>query len=227
MRERETEEAIEETTEATPGSELEVSKSKFHSLYGRALGVALEARLFIDPSKKLSVDEEYKHLVHAGKDQALMYYLAIANGDMQENTAGEITFVPWFSGRELAAEHRLQFRIRSFDKNSKQLPRLWFFAESGSPAFNGKPQPGRKKKESSKGEIFFHLDFFSNRKEKFLPLFVKIWDEGECVFFVLEARMEENTPEYAMLHTRRVRPEEAPECLIKAGTGGSRPRVNG
>lgn len=211
------EEIEEETAEETPGSELKVSTNKFHPLYGRALGVALEARLFIDPSKKLSVDEEYKHLVHAGQDQALMYYLAIANGDMQKNTAGEITFVLWFSGRELAAGHRLQFRIRSFDRNSKQLPRIWFFAESGKPVFDGKSQPGKKKKESSKGEIFFHLDFFSNRKEEFLPLFVKIWDEGEWIFFVLEASLEENAPEYAILHARRIHPGEAPECLIKAG----------
>lgn len=215
MREREREAT--ETVEKTPGSELKISKSKFHPLYGRALGVALEARLFIDPSKKLSVAEEYKHLVHAGKDQALMYYPAIANGDMQENLAGEITFVPWFSGRELAAGHRLQFRIRSFDKNSKQLPSIWFARTGELQAFNGKPQPGKRKKESSKGEIFFHLDFFSKREEEFLSLFVKIRDGNDDIFFVIEAGQEENTPEYAMLHTGRIRPEEAPECLIKAG----------
>lgn len=207
----------EQVAEESP-SPLVVSNDKFHSIYGHALAVCLEATIFTDdpvavarsvkPPNPALVRPEPKFM------QVLFFYPASSDhgeilGVPEDAREGMVVFVPWFD-RSLAAFHRIQLRVRRPMRSGSSLPtvQVWFAREGEEKAFQAtKP---------SLAEGYIHLDWFSKGKDEFRPLFVKIKDEDELVYLVLEAKSEDNTKDAAVLWVKRIAVEEAPPHLIVA-----------
>ena len=215
--------------------EMEISSNKFHPLYGRVLGVALEARCIIDPSVPIQIDGKYEHLItrpSEGGNLLLVHYPAIVAGsDMKESQRGKITFVPPLPAvRTKADGHRLQFRVCSFRKNSPLLAKIWFARWGEDKVFRAeKPKKlikvyiNRKREErwvedETKTEGYLPLDFFGRRKLEFLPLFVKVPDYSRETYFVLEADVKNNSPKQATITVRQIEPGEAPPRLVKVAS---------
>ncbi|MDO8495593.1 MAG: hypothetical protein Q7S32_03720 [bacterium] len=195
----------------TRGGEMNerVSLDKFHSLFGRALSVALEGTFYPDPKAgPIEIPEEYAKLSYAEpvRGQVRFYYPAVASGDVRSKEEGVITFLPWFD-RSLAAYHRIQLRVRPFQRGSRLMPRIMFARLGEEKAFTPEVKPGAE-------QTYLQLDFFSMREEMFLDLYVRVEDEKGPAYFVIEADPKENTPEKVTLRVRRIDIKDAPTHLI-------------
>lgn len=183
------------------------SNSKFHSIFGKELSVALESTLDTYSDKELDIDRELygnnEHLIFRNGDCWRIYYPADVNGNMETNKEATINFLPWFSGPEVLYN---RLTLRATPKEGK-IYRWVMFARFGEE----KPFTFSKDKPH-----FINLDFFSKRNDNFLPLFVKVKkDGGGFAYFVLEGQWSE---EAVTLKISRVTESEAPPHLVAANS---------
>lgn len=182
------------------------SISKFHPVFGKELSVALESTLNLQSNKELLVDREIyyrnKNLIFRNGDCWRIYYPAVISGDVTTGQEAKIDFWPWFSGPQVLY-NRLTFRIRPREGNFFHWMRFGRFQSEDAP--EEKPFGFDPNKPP-----YISLDFFSKRNDNFLPLFVKIREDGgEFTYFVIEGLWNED----ATLKIRRVTESETPSHL--------------
>lgn len=179
-----------------------VVKEKFHSIFGADLRVALEATF--DPHVNIEpVGEVYPNLLHVSPFVKRVYYPAISDGDMLCSLSGQVVFIPWVNEEEVQY-HRLVLWAQSIDGKNFWM-RFGRFGELESFTFNDVNKP------------YIHLDFFSLRRDEFIPLYMRarnrFFSENglpEIINFVLEAEITEDS---VALNLRRVDEAALPSHL--------------
>lgn len=163
-----------------------LSNNKFHRVFGKELCVALEATLEVG-SGELEFDAELfggrpnQDLLFRNGDCWRAYFPAVSIGDIRENSEAAIRFVPWFTGPN-ALFYRICFRARPLFGSTFRWLKFGRFGEEESFGF----QPAKP---------FINLDFFSQSRGEFKPLYVKtVGDNKEFVYFMIEAEWSEDSP---------------------------------
>ncbi len=196
------------TEEATMPAEAKTansSNSKFHRLFGKELCVALEATLEVG-SGELEFNTELfggkpnQELLYRKGDCWRAYFPAVSEGDVQEGNEAAVRFVPWFTGPNVLF-YRVCFRLRPMFGVSYRWLAFGRFGEEKPFGFQtAKP--------------FINLDFFSQSRSEFKPLYVKIsGDNKEFIYFKIEAEWSEDGP---ALKLARVNEQDAPPHLQAA-----------
>lgn len=184
---------------ATKGGE--VSVSKFHRVFGKALGVALEMTLLVEET--LAVIGEYDlrgrpEFENRGSNFLRVFHPAIADGDMSQEgrRSGTIQFVPWVDGAT-ALGYRLVLR---YDPESlSPWIRLARFDEAGIFLLSK----------------FVNLDFLSKRSDGFIPVYVKVKtsDRPKPIYLEISAEADD---EKVIVKIRRVAESKVPSYLAEA-----------
>lgn len=178
----------------------EVSVSKFHRVFGKALGVALEMILPVEET--LAVIGEYDlrgrpEFENRGSNFLRVFHPAIADGDMSQEgrRSGTIQFVPWVDGAT-ALGYRLVLR---YDPESlSPWIRLARFGEER--IF----QLGK----------FVRLDFLSMRSDGFVPVYIKAKiDQSKSIYLEISA---DGDDEKVIVKVRRVAKSKVPLYLAEA-----------
>lgn len=163
-----------------------LSNSKFHRLFGKELCIALEATLEVG-SGELEFDAELfegrpnQDLLFRNGDCWRAYFPAVSSGDIQESNEAAVRFIPWFIGPNVLF-YRICLRARPLYGNTFRWLRFGRFGEEEPFGFQlAKP--------------FINLDFFSQSREEFKPLYVKVeGNNREFIYFVIEAEWSEDGP---------------------------------
>lgn len=181
------------------------SNNKFHRLFGKELCVTLEATLEVG-SGELEFDTELfggkpnQELLYRSGDCWRAYFPAIIDNDIQKSDEATIRFVPWFTGPNVLF-YRICLRARPLFGNTFRWLRFGRFGEEETFAF----QPVRP---------FINLDFFSQSRGEFKPLYVKVaGDNKESIYFTIRAEWSEDGP---ILKLARVNEQDAPSHLQAA-----------
>lgn len=184
--------------------ESDVSSTKFHSIFGKELSVALESTLDHFSDKELEFNNELyggnQDLIYRKLECWRTYYPAALVGDITTDQEATISFLPWFSGPEVQY-NRLVLRMRPITGKIFRWMMLGRFGEEKSFSF-------------AKENPFINLDFFSKRNDKFLPLFVKIkTNAGEFIYFSISGEWGTDA---VTLKIARTDESQVPPCLIAA-----------
>lgn len=181
---------------------------KFYPIIGRGLGIALEATFYLDLSSKLQLpdDPKFKSLVYSDPAHFLVrfYFPAMVAGDVSAGQRQTISFTPWVD-RSQAAFHRICLRARK-DRQTRSLQWLSLARMSEDKDFCFEPV-------YDKGEAYISLDFFSKRRNEFLPVFVRVRkQEGKGFdYFVVESEgNSEDLTKEVVLTVKAVKKSEAP-----------------
>lgn len=175
-----------------------VSFTKSHRIFGKALKVALETTFPVDT--KLAIIGEWDgrnnpEFVHRGPTCLRVYHPAYADGDLADKESGTIEFFPWIDGTA-ALYHRLSLR---FNPREHTWIRLARFGEDAPFGFETLDRP------------FVNLDFYSNRADGFIPLYVKIKTPTGFVYLVIESQASD---ERVFVSVKRVSESDVPAVLV-------------
>lgn len=179
------------------------SNSKFHRLFGKELCIALEATLEID-SGELEFDaglfggRPNQDLLYRKGDCWRAYFPAVSDGDIRRDSEAIIRFVPWFAGPNVLF-YRICLRVRPLYSNAFRWLKFGRFGEEEPFGF-------------SPAKPFINLDFFSQSREEFKPLYVKVADNKEFIYFVIGAEWSKGP----VLKLKRVEEQDAPPHLQAA-----------
>lgn len=141
----------------------ETSYTKFHSIFGSVLKVALETTFPSSSEIKVIGDWDGRNVgfVHRNGFCQKIYHPAYTNGDVSERESRVIDFISWVDGTE-AQGHRLCLRAKVKGGKFSAWIKLARFEEDKVFGFEDPKKP------------YVNLDFFSRRSESFIPVYVKI-----------------------------------------------------
>ncbi|MBI2676681.1 MAG: hypothetical protein HYX21_01840 [Candidatus Yanofskybacteria bacterium] len=185
---------------------------KFYPILGRNLGIALEATFYLDPSSKAQLPDDlrFHSLIYSDSANLLtrFYFPATVSGDTNIAQRMEIAFIPWVD-RSQAAFHRICLRARK-NHRAKSFDWLSLARMSEDKDFGFEPI-------YNKDEAYISLDFYSKRRNIFLPVFVRAKGEDGKSFsyYVIESEKNPESPtEKVVMTVRTIKASEAPPPWI-------------